>query len=422
MSLKGDHSHFEGAVGEVDFSFQQPVDEAMQQKLGPFLEVWFPDSKVEILGKLCQKKPEMGALGHYRIQVDGKDLVACVGRVGDAQCVETLLVGHQVFNHYRDQDIPVVNSVSFSQAGAKNPNNDWIINAQEHLGSVQLGDKTLDYHVHLEECAPDIVLLKDNGVDGRHAALGTLVGTVYNAGNSMPVDLISTLERTTDSTTLCYVEEGARVTRAHLQSQTKLEGASREFGTAGVAPNAFDSAIPAEMQQRMLGWIAEFEQNPCAPTAFNMIDKMIWEKPDGTLVLACCDTPSRGYLPMMTQNASYDLGTIIHSIILNSERYETTSESQIRRKIQRGLEEFVQAYNAETGLNLTVDEALNAAQRAFAFSYLQVPGLYSLGEIEITTSLDDHIDTTLTGIMRSVNKIEQYRPPSGEQVTLKHDG
>ncbi|MGH1403802.1 MAG: hypothetical protein ACRBDL_06120 [Alphaproteobacteria bacterium] len=425
MALKGDHSYFEGRVGDIDFSFAQPVSPHAETQISEFLTTIFPEDEVKVSGQLCAKESEMQLMGHYHIQVNDQDFVACIGRVGDDQCAETLSVGHQVFNHYRDQGIAVFNSVPFSQAGANPDGNDWVRNAQEQLGTIQMGDKNLAHYVHLEEYPSDIQTLMEVGVEGYHEKLGALVGAVYNAGEVMDENLQDTLQQATDQATLHYVNEGIQITERYLHSlKDGKSGTSAIFDKSNddfdTRQDGFNASFSPARQQEMLEYLEGFKENPRVPTAFNMIEKTIWVQGNEDLAIACCDTPSRGYLPMMTENSSYDLGQMVHRIILDERRYNADEPTDMQDKIRQGLQDFVQGYNNETGLDLTVDEALDAGQRAFAFSSLQIPGLYALGEIEITSSLDTHLEQTLDNIMQSIDKIEMYRDASVDDPGYEH--
>lgn len=403
-NIIADGHYFSGKIPEIPFSpdfATEITNENRRTFLQEALQTHYPDvasGTIKIIGSLWDyddPRAEEGRsetmAGHYRVKVGEEEFILCVGAVGiDAQKMPTEMAlkgGHEFFEALKAQGARISTTEKWDN--------------QDFIREFRWNGK--DYALHKETYAGPVQWLMTLGATGREDKLGKLAGQLYKASQKLPEQTRENLEIMTNCTTLLWWEQGMKNITAHLRAQQSGAFGAAAQGAENSLEQAYNGLFSAEKQERILNIARKLKNSgkTRVATAFNVIEKTIWEDKEGALILACCDTPSRGFLPLMVEEKnvalSYDFGHMINRMMLSGDNDQGVLTS---------LRTFVTAYNAETGQSATLEQALEAAENAAAFFSLPVThGLDARTAPEVET----HFRTTLTDFATRTDKLERLR-------------
>lgn len=368
----------EGYHTPVSYAMDAPISDLKTEFLTGALEKMFPNKEFDVVGAYWDyaesTNPETcdNANGHYRVNVSGVDYVVCVNNFSDQ---DGWNLGHQVYDLFKQEGINANSNVQIPFRG------EWSV---EHN----------DLHVHLEEYHGDAVWLKDKKLnqDNIAAKLGKLIGQVYNAAQKAPEELRSDLEGYTDATLFQDVRTG-------VQFLNKPD-AIKAIGDALSGTNDGDR-LYRSLTERVKDITKIITNGERVMQHGNMIEKMIAVNGDGNLSLKGVDAAPNSFMPMMTDNATYDAGTAVYRMFLNPAMIDATPEDVDAKTIE-ALNNFVDAYNETTGLNLTPTEALTAAYQANTLLAPYEVGHYLTGK-KLSAAQSDEFKAHVTNVMAPVH-------------------
>ena len=317
-------------------------------------------------------------IGHYRAIIEGMDddVIASVNLHDGERVIQC---GAEVFEVYKKNGIDVAGSpVSFPGGGF----------------TIPVGDNFM----HLEKHSPG-KMLANSTLDGRQAELGRLVGKIYTANKLMSDDLKARLQKSTRETTLAAVAMGFK---AFQGDGSVLETLKTELLKRGDIQSSDElSALFDSISGDVLRVVPRvLESSVSVSNHFNLIEKMIVDNPDSSLALKDFDGPTIGYFPMMTENATHDVGNALWRIVSDPKRYEG---EDIEGQICAGFGAFIEGYNQETELSLTREEALQASRNVMAFNAAYsfgYPELEGKGAIKVSDLVEHFVTTAIPNYKR----------------------
>ena len=364
--------------GNANFHYMQgfPTDENRSVELSPNFEAPVTgesaafikqackellDCEVDVKGSLWDYSKSTDDIakqhiGHFRVELpDGENIVLAVHPYDGG---EALALSDKLFEALENRDVEVVRAKPFDN-----------------------GDFTKEFegrYIHVESFQPIISWVMEDSVEWLQYDIGRLAGEIYQAGQDLSDSDKNALKEYTDAITIPIMKDGARLISQNPDALPQIPD------------------IDADDALNIL------EGNRRVPTTMNLIEKMVWIKDDDALVLAAYDSASRGFLPMLTQNATFDAGLAISRIILNQSLYPDSQN--LPDRIESGLKDFISGYNEVSGLSLDYGEARLAARRA-----LILLGSYAVGATgnQITEEVaNQHINTTLTNMYQNLGSVE----------------
>ncbi len=320
-----------------DDAYTQPVNDARGAFVMEFLQSQYPEEDIEIIGApwdyTATTQPTLHnntPVGDYRVKIGDREALLHVD-LNDGQ--QAIALGAEVFEAFKAQGVDVTGPI-------KLPNDNW---TRQKDG----------YYLHLSQYRADTKPIFNVGLQNHHAALGQMVGQMYNAGHNLPEDLAQDLEKFTDNVTLRAWRDGLAIAK-NLNSDEGFEALQKDSDIDLKA--LFDDAV-GNIQPELDAVLSS--ENRLA-TSFNIIEKMVHINKKGGLTFTSYDTPSRGFVPMLTKNATYDVGLAVYRILMDKRFYADGQNTF--QNIEDGIDSFIKAYNTETGLNLTCTEAIQAAK------------------------------------------------------------
>lgn len=358
---------FTGWNSAIPYSpdYDQPVSENRRAFLSRLIEANFPGKTFEIVGAPWDheheksglnpdQEPKDAFIGHYLVRI--QEIGDIVFQVEKYNAETALKLGAQFFEAAKEEGTRTMDAIPWPDG-------------KYHAGFEGLS-------VHMTPFMGRARRLSDTKVEGFHAELGRLAAQLYDAGDKMIPNDLTDFERHTDIATFDFWRKGVA---AFANKFMATESVPVTFaGAAAALPDipGLETVLGSAQAEDIKARVASVMSTQRIPTAFNVIDKQIYVDEDKhELILACYDCGGRGYVPMMTEHATYDLGTIAHRILLNRGLY-TGSAEEIDRKILAGIESFVEAYREETFLPLTVEETMEAARNAFSMLAMFACGSY----------------------------------------------
>lgn len=370
--------------------FSAPVSGAKRKLITKALYNSLRDKQrmsIKILGALwdysksSEAENRQGVNGHYLVNMGGTRYVVCVNNHTNDEALER---GYDVFNEYLKQEMHASRIMPL-------PNGSW---------NAEVGDSFL----HLEEYDggwPWLSQTKLDNHDNTHARLGLMAGKAYVAGKNLDPHKLGRLMAYTDKTTYPFIKSGMEALKeqggiASIPVLANMEGAAQAYGAA------------SEELPKMLEIL---ENAPRIANAGNMIEKMISMDNLGQFYLRGADSAAYSFYPMMSENATYDVGTLVYRVLLNRDLYQGNN-TEIDSKIIKGLQDFVQGYNNKTGLNLSVQEALEAGKRAHAWlNFYEIGAALSIdpeNNPEKVREAQDHVKNIMKGVAARINQIDRY--------------
>ncbi len=371
-----------------DDTYAIPVDIDRASRVKNILSSIYSEVKpddIKVLGTpwdySLSESPELHqgtVFGHYRVQIgDMPEAILCVNRNNGN---EAITIGGELFERYAAADIDTLGPI-------KLPNDQFTAEVE-------------GAHVHLEEFRASTKALFNSKLDGRQRDIGRFVGAITKVGASLTEEcpnLDLGLKKYSDDTTIRCVERGLGLIKedAGLFDQINKTLDSRQEKLK-IKSDAELTSLFNELSSIIGVEVPRIARDPHRfATTFNMIDKMVVDNADGSFAYKSYDTPVRGHLAMVTENATHDVGFAVGRIISDPKLYDG-SDLDITKQIVAGLDDYVSGYNDVTGRSLTVAEAIKAAKLVSAFNLVQGLGYNALSGAEnpqTNADLADHIVT-----------------------------
>ncbi len=381
----------------VSYEMDVPISEAKRKFLSSALKEIYPEANIEIIGsywdysKSTNEETRDHPNGHYRVKIDGVDRVVCV-------------------NNHSDNDGWLLNSIVSSMIKIAR------INAKSNilLSNGSFSHEKDGLHVHIEEYHGGAVWLKDKKLNQDNMAekLGALVGKIYNGARTIPDEINSKLEGYTDSVMYKYVRDGVNFLK-QKDSQKIIRAALSDIDGG--------ESIYQSLRERTSDIADIMKRDRRLAQHGNLIEKMVAMDNTGELVLMGPDSACYSYFPMMTDNATYDVGTVVYRMFMNPIFYEGEA-GQVDQKIIEALGEFIAAYNETTGLKLTIRESLKAAKQASTLLNAYEVGHY-LANNKTTESQESefkaHVKNVMVGVnnrLRRIDTLKELTPPPRDRT------
>lgn len=322
-------------------------------------------------------------IGHYLIENKaGERFVICVNTVNGERA---LALAAPFYDDLQEQGYAIASAKTWEDG--------------RYVKEAIFGDKgDTNVYVHQERYVPQDWVMTA-GITGEAGTLGQILGSMYSAGMRYASSpwRANEISAYSDATTMKFWAEGQKILEAYSTSGILSEAQNTAVGI--VLP-----AIQKHGDESFVRELLDTLQNDRMPCHFNMIEKMVWKTPEGGLSIGGTETFARGYVPKMTQNATYDLGTAVARIILNPANHRAVYALSVNDHIFSELEELVESYNAQTGLSLTAQEALTAAKRSIMLLVGNALGMASLSPSSINAVIN-HIEHTL----KNIAKVSQFQ-------------
>lgn len=374
--------HVEAA--KLHYDYTAPISVHKKDFLIQAVAEMFPGSRFAIKGSLwdynlsTDAENREGYFGHYRVQVNGHDYIFCVNRVMEEQA---MALGNEIYNLFESNDVLADNVL--------------------RLGKEKWSHELNDAHIHLEEYNGGLTWIKDTKItqeNGIAAKLGQMAGRVYVAANKASPETKRKAEEYTDASFLPFIRTGMQLsqqgdfTTAIKEAFAQIEGANNLY--AGITDRLQTISNRLSDAKRLI-------------QHGNMTEKYVsFDSGTGNLHAASVECACYSYFPMMTNNATYDVGTAVYRILLNDTLYEGSPEEIENQKIQ-ALKDFVKAYNETTDLSLTVEEALEASLVARDFlSFYEIGQYLHDPDNGIDQEFIDHIKSVMGGVSDRLQQIE----------------
>ena len=341
----------------LHFDMDAPISEAKQEFLERAMERMFPQQDWDIVGAYWDyshskdKETELEPNGHYRVDVGGKSYVVCVNNHMEE---EALVLGYRFYEELDGQGV-IANNVVQIPYGQQ-----W---SMEQDGK----------HIHLEEFNGGARWLVAEKINQRDIArnLGVLFGRVYNAAQKLPDDVNADLAGYTDTIMYQLMRDGINF--------LKQDDARQRLESSLAGDVLHGSKIYTDLIDDVDSIAALMDAETRLAQHGNPIEKMIAIDKDGMLQLMGPDSVSYSYFPMMTPNATYDVGMLVCRVLTDGQFYEGEEDNK-NEAIVEALKDFVTAYHATTSLELSVTEALDAARQAINFYNIYEVGRYISGK------------------------------------------
>jgi len=328
----------------IDLGFSANFDTALSPERGAAIKAVAKSAlnqDVRVVGSLWDydqsTDPQTRDLnmGHYLVEKPNGSRVVIAVHPIDAS--EALAIGDLFFDHLEKSGVNIVRAEPF----------------EEGVFVRQSGE----VYVHQETHTPNAVfLMNDTDISDIGDALGEMAGKVFNAAKKYKAQ--------------------------QPQASFELEGYTNEVFANAVIRGLNPENSTGEIQEiyqnlgvnlsDLHGRILQAER---IPGTLNMIEKMVRRDTEGgkNLILCSYDTPTRGSLPMLTQNTTMDTGLAIGRIVLDANRYASSPSAE--GVMGQTLHDFIEGYNKVTGLSLTPQEAFVSAKKALA-----ILGAYGAGQ------------------------------------------
>lgn len=368
-------SHFDKNTDNIHPNFDAPVPKETQEFLKEFAQQAYGQD-IEIIGalwdysKAADDYDPAQHLGHYRIALqDGSEHVLAIHPHDGA---EALKISAPLLVELEQWNIPTRKMTPFTDGSP----------TKEFKG----------VYIHQETFYPVKRWLSQGTVTDFGYQIGQIAGALYIAGQALSKDKKQAMREYTDTVTLNIINQGIN----HINE-----------GSQPLKAN----------QQDIQELLNALEHNQRTASTLNLIEKMLWvDNDEETLHIAAYCTAARGFLPMITDNATIDTGLAVARIITEKRLYPDTPERQ--DLMQKNLRQFVEGYNKISGKKLTYEEALKAGKLS-----LMALNTYALGAKgnQLTNAVaEEHIKTTLLPLIKNQEEVAALmtQPPRADTNAL----
>ncbi|MCC6597459.1 MAG: hypothetical protein IT559_01560 [Alphaproteobacteria bacterium] len=374
-----------------DETYTQLVDPKTREVLESFLEQALPNKSTSVVGAPWDysqseiKDLHAGTpVGHYRVNIGNLSAVLCVD-IHDTS--EAIALGAAVFDEYSRRRIINEGPIAFS--------------GKNYVKPIVFSDKS--YYAHLQQRFSSYTSLFNSTarLGGQQKQLGKIIGGMYKAGENLKPAFKKRLEKFTDDVTMQCVDVGSK-----LLTEDALKNLVDVDGYADIL--RFPKIVQKDMPE-VLG-------NRRVANSFNAIDKMFkMHHSSKLLIFSGYDAVSRGYVPMMSENATHDAANALARIIVKPVLYDEggfQNHGSKQDQIQKGIQNFVDGYNETSGLKLTFEEAVASAEHLSVFQLYYGLGYNALsGEKAITgQDLKEHIKAQVIPQMQNLDAIRLNGP------------
>ncbi len=393
-----------------DHSYSVPVSAERQAFVTAALAKHYPDKDVSVKGQpwdySLTDNPavhEETMAGHYRTEIEGVgEVVVCVN-IHDVE--EAIALGGEVFDAFNEQDVQ-------TQGAVKLPEGQWSFEKD-------------GVFIHLQAFSENTVSLAQSNMIARGEELGRMVGRMHVAALALPEDTQERLKVFSDDTTYQLWTAGFVVgNKGDSNTMIDLAGlVSKKAEGRGKDPvkatNDLYDAVESVIQKNSDRILTVINDSPRVATSFNVIEKMVLVGKGGALTFASCDTPSRGFVGMLTPHMTYDAGVALYRIVMNEALYGDATD--IYPLAQKEIESFVRGYNEETGCNVTIQEALEAAELANALDTTISLGFAALTSKDNAATRADLAEHIITMKMPHAERVHGFVEYYGAHPRLDPD-